>query len=269
LNKAVGGVNLTWVNAQELKEISSLLMLIPFGIVLGTGIFFVYMAVRWVKQRKPAAAADEDLTPSSVSQRATFRPTLFAQPSRWLAIRGANPRAVQEALGLHHAVRCSWEEGLMEAQEQKLFITPPVSGWTLVIGSNLPDPGEDIDKLYHFLANVSRKLGHVQYFHINRAVNHHAWAMVEQGRVFRAYAWAGETLWNQGPVTAAERQLSLTCLDYGFDSSGFTQKDTLQANTEKLALLASRWSVDPSSIDERHVKATQGIAGELSPSTLL
>jgi hypothetical protein len=255
------------VNAQEIKEVVSLLMLIPLGIVLGTGIFFIYMAVRWVRRknesrppRKPAYVEP--------AQHSPFRPALYVQPSRWLAIRGTNPRVIQEALGLHHTTPCSWEEGLVEAQEHKLFVSPPVAGWILVIGSNLPEPEDDVDKLYHFLMRVSRKLGHVQYFHFNRACHHHAWAMVEQGRVFRAYAWAGEALWNQGQITGAERQLSIQCIEYGTNLD-FAHREMLQANTEKVPMLASRWSVDPNSIDESQLKMHQGIAGELSRSTFL
>ena len=54
-------------------------------------------------------------------------------------------------------------------------------------------------------SGLSRKLGHVQFFSANRVLNHHSWALLDQGEVFRAYAWAGETLGNQGPLTAAEK----------------------------------------------------------------
>jgi hypothetical protein len=37
-------------------------------------------------------------------------------------------------------------------------------------------------------------------------------------------------------------------------------------NTERVSLLASRWSVDPMSIDARMLKQNQGIAGQISRS---
>ena len=37
-------------------------------------------------------------------------------------------------------------------------------------------------------------------------------------------------------------------------------------NTERVPLLASRWSVDPNSVDYRLLKENQGIAGQLSRS---
>jgi hypothetical protein len=250
----------------EFKDVVSLLMLIPFGLVLGTGVLFIFSAVRWARQRQEAKEqfAHMNFSPSFFV-KANFRTSLFDQPCRWLAIRGHNPAAVQEALHLHAAMPCSWEEGLIEARERRLFISPPVAGWILVVGSSLPDPTEDVDECYHFLTKLSRKLGQIQFFSANRPLNHHAWALIDKGRVLRAYAWAGETLWNQGTMTAAEKDLKLSCFDY-VDTVDFEQKDQLALNAERVPLLASRWSVDPTSIDERQFKSSFGITGELSHS---
>ena len=98
--------------------------------------------------------------------------------------------------------------------EKKLFISPPVDGWILVIGSALPDPAADVDACFRFVMELSRKLGHVQFFSANRVLSHHAWVQVEAGRVRRAYAWAGTTLWKQGLKTTAEADLGLKCFDY-------------------------------------------------------
>ena len=251
----------------DFKDAVSLLMLIPFGLVLGMGILFTFSAIRWARMRREAHEQFAHLNFSpSFFVRADFRASIFEQPCRWLAIKGHHPMDVQAALHLNQPMPCSWEEGLIEARERKLFISPPVAGWILVVGSSLPDPTEDVDECYHFLTNLSRKLGQIQFFSANRVLNHHAWALIDKGRVFRAYAWAGETLWNQGQPTAAEKDLKMCCLDYASGRVGFEQKDSLALNTERVPLLASRWSVDPTSIDERQFKSGYGITGELSHS---
>lgn len=251
----------------EFKEVVSLLMLIPFGLVLGTGVLFIFSAIRWARQRREASEPFAHLNFSpSFFVRSNFRESLFGQPCRWLAIKGNNLNTVQNALHLSAPMPCSWEEGLIEAREHKLFISPPVSGWILVVGSSLPDPTEDVDECFRFLTNLSRKLGHVQFFSANRVVNHHAWALIDKGRVFRAYAWAGETLWNQGSPTAAEKDLKLCCYDYADGRVSFEQRDSLATNTERVPQLASRWSLDLSSIDERQFNHGYGITGELSHS---
>src|ERR1700678_3758609 len=131
----------------EFKEMAWLLMLIPFLIVLATGMFFFYCAWRRSKSRNREGAAEGETlfaTPSG------FR-SAFEQPGRWLAIKASNPAVVQAALRLHHPVACSWEEGLAEARDDKLFISPSISGWVLVVGSSLPEPVEDVDRCYRFL----------------------------------------------------------------------------------------------------------------------
>ena len=215
-------------------------MLIPFGVVLGIGAFFTYCA--W---RRSSLLRGEDLGATSL---APARAAAFEQPGRWLAVKGIHPSEVQAALQLHRPTSCSWEQGLAEAREDKLFISPPLAGWVLVVGSGLPEPSEDPDRCYRFLTALSRKLGHVQFFSVSRAVHYHCWAILERGRVFRAYAWGGETLWNQGPLTAAEKELHVLCLEYASDQNPFALREALSANVEKVNQLAARWSLDPAAV---------------------
>ena len=207
---------------------------------------------RWRVERAPPEPVE--LTPNT--------------PARWLAIRRVPPQLVQQALGLHNPTLCSWEEGLSAVQERKLFISPPVADWVLVFGFSLPDPAEDVDKCFRFLLELSHQVGQVQFFSINRLLGHHAWVQLERGQVLRAYAWAGKTLWNQGKMTPAEMEVGLRCYDYTTIAppSHFGQPDPVQKNTEKLPLLAARWSIDPATINPRVLGAAPGIAGELSRS---
>ena len=113
--------------------------------------------------------------------------------------------------------------------------------------------------------DLSRKVGHVQFFAVNRAVNHHAWVQIENGQVQRAYAWAGQTLWNQGQMTKSELDLGLKCFDYAEPAEPFhfAHVDPAALNTDRVALLAARWSVDPAAVDVRRLKQSQGITGEM------
>jgi hypothetical protein len=239
------------------REIAFLLMLIPFGVVLGIGGFFIYCA--W---RRTTLFNGEEL---SASLSTSYRSVTFEQPARWLAVRAVNLSVVQAALKLHRPTSCSWEEGLAEAREDKLFISPPMAGWVLVVGSGLPEPSEDPDRCYHFLTGLSRKLGHVQFFSASRIVHHHCWALLERGRVYRAYAWAGETLWNQGPVTGAEKDLDMLCLAYASEPNPFALREALSANSEKVNQLAARWSIDPGAISPEMWRG-RGIVGAFSHS---
>ena len=249
------------------NDLVAALLILLLGIVLVLGVACTLLVVHCLRKER-VSKGRLSRTAEYLRRERRLQSRLFTPPARWLAVKSINPRAVQAALGLHNPRPCSWEEGVSASEEQKLFISPPVRGWILVLGSNLPEPGEDVDKCYRFILDLSRKLGHVQFFSVNRAVNHHAWVLAEAGVIHRAYAWAGRTLWNQGRRTRAEFDLALQCFDYGEgeDRIQFGRIDPMVVNTERLPLLAARWSLDPTSIDARLLKENQGIAGRLSRS---
>ncbi len=217
-------------------------MLIPFGIVFGTGLLFIFCA--WRRRDQPGFGFGHSRSLANPG----FHSAVFEQPGRWLVVKGTDPSAVQAALNLRHPTPCSWEEGMLEARENKLFISPSIAGWVLVMGSSLPTPFEDVDEFFHFMTDLSRKLGQVQFFSASRVLSQHAWILMERGRVFRAYAWAGETLWNQGAPTAAERELNLRCFEYGAETNPYAAKDELAANSDRVCHLAARWSIDPAAL---------------------
>lgn len=234
---------------------------------LACGGGMIYWVLCWRKKHAASATNHEmpALAAPVVSQPFPIpNARLFRRPTTWMAIRGRSLYSVQKALGLHDTKLCTWTEGLLG--EERLFIAPPVNGWILVIGPGLPDAAEDIDACFRCLLELSRKLGRVQLFSAVRALGHHTWARVEAGRVVRAYAWAGETLWNQGVKTRAELELGMKCFQY-FESPQtpiLGHPDIIAANTEKVPLLAARWSLDPAAVDGRIIERVRGVAGEPS-----
>lgn len=182
--------------------------------------------------------------------------TIFPQrPSCWLAIRAASPERVQSALGLGSSTPCPWSEGM--TGEHEFFISPRVNGWVIVTGVGIPAPDDDVDECFRFLVSLSRKLGHVQFFHAEKFLHYHAWARMDDGCVTRAYAWAGETLWNQGVKTLLEIELDLKCFGYGETCP----PNIAKINSEKVSQLAARWNFDPAAVDERLLGRAVGVAG--------
>lgn len=237
--------------------IPTLLLLLFMGAVTG-GVSIAFIALNW---RRRQLDVERTLTAGFKDVSFSLSPILLKRPTTWLAVRGRNVHAVQLALGLNNVQPCTWVEGL--SGEEKLFIAPPVKGWVLIIGSGLPDPADDVDVCFRFLANLSQKLGNVQFFKANRALGHHAWVRAEAGRVTRGYAWAGKTLWNQGKPTSAESELGLKCYQY-FETPDqtFELSEISMTNVEKVPLLAGRWSLDPATVDEHLFEHVYGIAGE-------
>jgi hypothetical protein len=246
----------TRVNSKCVNEwdITPVLLLLLSGLALSIGTGIIVLAVRGVRHKIRATA----LAPGLLSVPPSRHPSFLRRPDCWLAIKSRDLRAVQFALGLHNAKPCSWFEGL--AAEEKLFIGPPVKGWILVMGAGVPDPLDDVDACFRFVLQLSRSLGEVQLFSASRILHYHAWVRVNRGRVQRAYAWAGRTLWKQGQQTQAEMELGVRCFDYAEPAErAFGLPDAIAANADKVPLLAARWSLDPARIDEPF--RARGIAG--------
>jgi hypothetical protein len=233
-----------------------LLFLFSISLSIGTGI--VVMVIRRARQKRSSAPR---IAPSGPEPAGYDPGCIYRRPVCWLAIKSRRVLAVQSALGLNNAKPCSWTDGL--TGHQKLFIAPPVKGWILVVGSDLPDPSEDEDACFRFIQQLSRRLGQVQFFQAVRAVQYHAWIKADSGKIVRAYAWAGRTLWCQGAPTSAEKELDLKMFGYteAPERVSFTAPDVLFVNTEKVPLLAARWSLDPGRIDLRCLETECGVAG--------
>jgi hypothetical protein len=244
-------------------DLIPVLLLMFLSVALASGIAIVLLVLCFRRRHlalSPIAGDGNSNASCALSLRATFS----HRPVSWLAVRSRNLQLVQSALGISNPRPCTWTEGL--ASEQKLFIAPPVKGFILITGSGLPEPDDDVDACFRFLLGLSRKLGQVQFFGANGALGHHAWVLAESGRIVRAYAWAGRTLWNQGVKTRAEIELGLKCFQY-FDapeSAIFGKPDVIALNTDKVHLLAARWSIDPLTLDKRTFHQAHGIAGEPS-----
>lgn len=235
------------------------LLLLLFSVALSIGFAIIVLLIRRARERQmePSSPAPQGNCPYE-------RTCIFRRPGCWLAVKSRNLLAVQSALGLHNPKPCSWTEGM--TGDEKLFIAPPVKGWILVMGAGLPDPSDDVDACFRFVVDLSRKLGHVQFFSASRVVHHHAWVKADGGRVLRAYAWAGRTLWQQGKRTSAEKELDLKCFDYmePAERISFGTPDPVAVNVDKVPLLAARWSLDPARIEERALETQHGVAGEPS-----
>ena len=190
--------------------------------------------------------ANRGFDPLAAMTTARFQPVPFQPPSRWVAIRSGNTAIVAEAL-VRGAVRGTpWSEALARSRERSVFISPPVDGWTLLMGGGIPDPSQDVDRLYHFLRRLSEAAGEVYFFSADRVLSFHSWVRMDDGKATRAYVWAGETLWNEGRPSLEELELGLKSLAYGEDPEPvrYGEAPAEFHNMERVLLLARRWSID-------------------------
>ncbi|MCG7214532.1 hypothetical protein [Paenibacillus mucilaginosus] len=178
------------------------------------------------------------------------RPMPFGYKSQWYAVRTTDARAVADAFGLQELAPCSWESGLRRSHElSSVFVTPPLGGWTLVVGWSLPDlssPQEEAGSVTSLLRELSRTFGEAHYYATHRVVEYHAWAKAAGGELVRAYGYVGESdevLLDVGERTPEERTLGLMFAepaepsDRGEGGGRPAEEDVLVA--------AGAWSVNP------------------------
>ncbi len=167
-------------------------------------------------------------------------PVSFGYKTTWLALPTSNGPAVAAALGLTQTSFCAWDDGIHQVYNSNaIFITPPISGWTLVIG-HLPEPGPQGAQFLAMLKKLSTRFGKAYYFGTHRVSDYHAWAIADNGKIIRAFGFCGDTLINQGGITPDENELNI----------GTPDSDN-PPDEEHVLQLASRWVLDPRELDQR------------------
>lgn len=188
-------------------------------------------------------------------------PKAFGYGMAWLAIRTRDSGRVIEALALRDAEAANWNTGLgtvysTEVGPDRLFVTPPVNGWTFVVGLSLPQPlGQAFaDKATPLLVDLGGTFIEVQYFAACPAIDYFAWARVIDGKLVRAFAVSDEGLiWNKGKVTKEEKALGLKPVDGRAKSRRADGDLVVPPSEQDVMRLAAKWSLDPTRIDTAFV----------------
>src|ERR1041385_13438 len=115
-------------------------IIVPLLFVLGTVLFVGTILIILVRRyHKTGATGPFARTGGSSSTEfrsgRLFHSSIFHCPNRWVAVKTSKPETVQAALGLHNPTPCSWTDGMAGVSDQKLFISPAIHGWVLVVGT--------------------------------------------------------------------------------------------------------------------------------------
>lgn len=193
--------------------------------------------------------------------RSPDRPAAFGYKMAWLAVRSRDTAAVVEALGLVDPQPCNWRSGIGTVYDNRLgndhiFVSPPVNGWTFVVGLALPYPvGRTfVEKCTPLLDRLGSRFVEVQYFFAYPPIDLFAWARLLEGRVVRAFAITDTGIvWNKGRTTKEERALGLKLFDFRGvrGRKGDAGGEIILYPTEEHVLhLAARWSLDPTELED-------------------
>ena len=193
-------------------------------------------------------------------------PVSFGYKCAWYALASSDTNSIVSAVQLREARPSSWAHGIEQAYERSVFVSPPVKGWTFVVGFSLaPSSNDAKQKVRPRLESLSRSFGTALFFASHRVVELHLWAKAVTGSLARAYGYvgeSGETFWNEGDMTAEERKLGFAFFDPGSakaEEDGYWDREDLSFPDEQNVMdIAREWSVCPDDLEQ--------LAQELGPS---
>lgn len=203
-------------------------------------------------------------------------PAAFGYDMSWLVVRSRDTAAVVAALGLVEAQPCNWNSGVgsvydNDLGEKHIFVSPPVNGWTFVLGLALPHPASRsfVDKCTPLLMALGGRFAEVQYFMAYPPIDMFAWARLVDGRLLRGFAAGDEgVIWNRGKPSREERALGLKLFELRGvrgrkgDAGG---EMILHPTEEHVMRLALRWSLDPTRLTSASAPPNTGYVG-LAPA---
>jgi len=183
-------------------------------------------------------------------------PSPFGYKCMWFAVKTTNVDDVVKEIGLKSAQRCNWKSGVAAAYEGKIFVTPSVNGWTLVVGQDLPtlDDKDRRKQTEAILIKLSKRFAEAQHYGTHRVVEFHSWVKAVNGKIIREYAYLGERgemLHDSGDITTEEQSVGIKS-----DSNFFPDESHVMK-------VAGKWSLDPTELSTKSSGKGVGWLGTL------
>lgn len=203
-------------------------------------------------------------------------PKPFGYKMAWLAIHTADTAQVAGVLGLAEGARSNWNSGIGTVYDDELgpsylFLSPPIEGWTFVIGLSLPHPvgSAFVDKLTPLLLRLGQVFDDVQYYFTYPLIDFYAWVRVRQGKLLRGFAIGDEgVIWNKGRITPEERALGLRL----FELRGVREREgdaggelVLYPTEDQVLQIARSWGLDPMLLARKQVQPGHGYVVRVPP----
>lgn len=236
-------------------------------------------------------------------------PCSFGYKIGWFSVAAEDSAQVCRVLELEDCEVANWSSGLGAAYKNNtdfqeryrpVFVTPPLDGWVLIIGSCLPyplgpsqaKPQSTASEFEILLSRLTQHFNEVQYFASHRVSSFVSWAR-QSNTNYRAFTYGdGWVYCNTGEQTPTERKLGFPDLS-GLNetealdelvrlddlrsqrqdeltNSGLNLSEVLKIippspfpNEENVTELAAEWSIDPTTIAEKFTEKSLGYYGIL------
>lgn len=209
----------------------------------------------------------DSLTPVDTTRDS---PVGFGYKCMWVAVKSTDQSEIADFIGLQKAQMANWQSGIENAYNGKVFITPPVDGWILLVGYGLPQERTDDEliQIKNFVNKLSKQFGEAQHFASHRVVDYHCWIKSINGELVRVYSFIGESFKNIevfGELSEVEKKYKFgnTLSKEAMDESYYEREDLVYPDEEIVMEIAESWSVNPTNLDGRTDIVGLGLVGVL------
>jgi hypothetical protein len=203
-------------------------------------------------------------------------PVSFGYKMGWLTIRSTDRDAVVETLRLADPTEATWKAGVEAVYRvfyqrfgrfSTVFVSPPVNGWTFVVGDWTMGTGEEqgVRAIQQLVSRASAAFGEAQAFATYRVIEYHHWMLAREGRLLRSFAYlgeSGEVLADSGEPTPVELGFhwyppSREDSDEG-DEDPDAEEDLLP-DEEAVMKVAGAWSINPDLLETLPASSLRGV----------
>jgi len=184
----------------------------------------------------------------------------------WLAVKDGDAATLIDLLDFADPIAVTWEQGLaavcgdywdfdepLEAVWSRVFITPNVDGWTLLLGGWFD--GHDAQaaaRLATTCQNLSQRYGAAHAFTTQGRMDHYAWLLAQNGTILRWFVWDGEVVTDSGETPTVEQQLRAAFVAEESD-------DVWSPSEVDVCAIAGASGIDPSILGANTSSNGQGV----------
>ena len=228
--------------------------------------------LEWRRRRKaPAPSPAMEIQEKVIAlETDPDSPVSFGRKNLWIAAPASSSERVAQVLRLVDVQPANWRSGFVAAYaypSSYVFVTPPVHGWVLAVGSGIPDPSDPaiLQNWRSVMAALSQAFGRAQFFASHRGSSYSAWARYTNGSEERLFAWADEPIHDLGSPLPEELEILARLPDpvaAEEDPEYWSREDLRGPDEDDVFRIAAAWSVDPSTLDQSHAPTALGLVGK-------